>query len=166
MELQARNILSYFIANSDNTHDYTFETKYKQIIIYYKNTEIYYYNFINKESINKITEISKRLINYNRYSMYPRLINYNIYSMYPRLITKNKRIYLFFKQINLNNEIQKLYKFRIKNKHMQKYRYEYYKSCFEICHYNLYYYKYKIYIINTLNDKDRPYLSLIITSFI
>jgi hypothetical protein len=154
MELQAQNILSYFIANSDNKHDYTFETKYKQIIIYYKNTEIYYYNFINKESINKITEISKRLINYNRYSMYP------------RLITKNKRIYLFFKQINLNNEIKKLYKFRIKNKNMQKYRYEYYKSCFEISHYNLYYYKYKIYIRNTLYDKDRPYLSLIITSFL
>jgi hypothetical protein len=149
MELQARNIISYFIKTSDNKHDYTFKIKSKEIIIYYKNTQIYYYNFFNKESKNKLTKISKWFK--KKHTYYTR----------PMLETQYKRIYSFLKQVNLNKVIKKSYRFRLKNKNMQKYTYEYYNDYYELSHYNLYYYKYTIYIKNIHNNNIKAYLLLI-----
>ena len=143
MELQARNIISYFIKTSDNKHDYTFKITSEQIIIYYKNTEIYYYNFSIKESLNRLTKILKGFNTDNAY--YTR----------PMLETQYKRIYSFFKQVNLNKVIKKSYRFRFKNKNMQKYMYEYYCDKYEIIRYDLRYYKYKIYIRNTIHYTKR-----------
>ena len=149
MELQARNILSYFIANSDNTHDYTFKIRYTEIIIYCKNTQIYSYESLDKESKNKLTKISKRFQ------------KNHTYYLRPIITTKYKQIYPFLKIVNLIRVVKKLYRFRFKNKNMQKYAYEYYNDYYELSHYNLYYYKYTIYIKNIRNNNIKAYLLLI-----
>ena len=81
--------------------------------------------------------------------------------MRPIITTKYKQIYPFLKIVNLIRVVKKLYRFRFKNKNMQKYAYEYYNDYYELSHYNLYYYKYTIYIKNIRNNNIKAYLLLI-----